>query len=86
MMRGIDLIGADEGGLIDAGAAAAKGLSAYFKKPDAPKPDVPKPPKPPAEEGGWWSGYIVEPVKVWHAIVGAVAVVGGVLLLRGRKK
>lgn len=85
-MIGLDLLGVDEGGLVDASAAAAKGLIAAFKtKSNAP----PVPPAPTAEQQeadeSWLQKRIAGPVKVWHTIIGLVVVVGGAVLWPRKK-
>lgn len=95
-MIGIDLIGADENGLIDAGAQGIKAIVNYAKAPATVAPATPPtpanaPPKPPNTDGKHDSGEsflsktIIAPIKVWHAIIASVGAAGGVWLMTRKK-
>lgn len=84
-MIGLDLIGVDEGGLIDAGGGLVKGIVAAFKKkPDQPVVQPGTTAEQPAAPS-FWSHAIVGPVRVWHAVLGLAVLVGGVIFWPRRK-
>ena len=90
-MIGIDIVGASEGGLIgDAKELAKKAGAAILpvaseaasdalsdKPKDKGAKDKGAKDKGSSSDESFFTKTIVAPVKVWHALVGAVVVVGG---------
>jgi hypothetical protein len=92
-MIGIDVVGASEGGLIGDAAALAKKAGAAIlpvasEAASDALSDKPKDAKGKDAKGGkdkgsssdesFFQKTIVAPVKVWHALVGAVVAAGGI--------
>ncbi len=97
-MEGLDVVGADAGGILKAGGQAASDIYAAITKPD---PNTPPANAPAAQAAGapgkklkgaagaagasdesFLDAPLYGPVKVWHALAGAAAGAGVLILKR----